>query len=76
MAAILEDENVDLLEVNVDLMDANKVLRKIPDNVGIVDVTTTSQKSVWRNLDDLSEHSYLILALLPCVVLLRVHLLF
>jgi len=78
VAAILEDEDVDSLEVDVDLMEANIVpLRKAPGNVDIVDVAITSLKSAGRNLDRLSGHSYLILVLLPCVVLLRVvHLLF
>ena len=53
------------------------LLRNAPDNVGIVDIAITSPKSVERNLDILSEHSYLILVLLSHVVLLSVlHLLF
>ena len=76
MAAILENEDVDSLVVDADLMEADRVpLRKAPDNVGIVDVVITYQKSVMRNLVDLSGHNYLILVLLPCVVL-RIHLLF
>ena len=52
-------------------------LRKAPDNVGIVDIATTSPQSIGRNLDILSGHNFLILVLLPRVVLLRVfHLLF
>ena len=55
MAAILEDEDADSLEVDVDLMEADKVpLRKAPDNVGIVHVAITSPKSAGRNLDVLS----------------------
>ena len=78
MAAILEDEDVDSLEVDVDLMEANRVpLRKAPDNIDIMDVAITSPKSVGRNLKILSGHSYLILVFLPRVVLLTVlHLLF
>ena len=77
VTAILEDEDVDSLEVDVDLMKTDRVLlRKSPDNVGIVDVAVISPKSAWRNLNVLSGHNYLILVLLPRVVLLRVHLLF
>ena len=78
VAAILEDEDVDSMEVNVDLMEADRVpLRKAPDNIGIVDVAITSPKSVRRNLNVLSGHNYLILVLLLHVVLLRdLHLLF
>ena len=78
MAAILEDEDVNSLEADVDLMEADKVpLRKTPGNVSIVDIAITSPKSIGRNLDVLSEHIYLILVLLPRVVLFRVlHLLF
>ena len=78
VAVILENEDVNSLKVNVDLMEADIVpLRKAPDNVGIMDEAITSPKSVGRNLDVLSRHSYLILVLLLRVVLLRVfHLLF
>jgi len=80
VVAILEDEDVDSdsLEMDVDLMEANRVhLRKAPGNVGIGDVAITSRKSAGRNLGVLSGHNYLILVLLSCVVLLRVlHLLF
>ena len=78
VAAILKDEDIDSLEVDVDLMEADRVpLRMTPENVGIVDVATTSLKSAGRNLDVMSGHNYLILILLPRVVLLRVlHLLF
>ena len=52
-------------------------LRKAPGNVGIVDIAITSPKNIGRNLDVLSGHNYLILALLPRVILLRVlHMLF
>ena len=78
VAAILEDEDVDPLDVDVDLMEADRVpLRKIPSNVGIVDVEITSLKSAERNLINLSGDCYLILIFLPHVLLLRVlHLLF
>ena len=53
MAAILEDEDVDSLEVDVDLMEANIVpLRKAPGNVDIVDVAITSLKSAGRSWTD------------------------
>ena len=66
MAAILKEEDVDSLEVGMDLIEANKMpLRKAPGNVNIVDVAITSPKSVGRNLDGMSGHSYLILVLLP-----------
>ena len=69
-AAILEDEDVDSLEVDVDLMEADRVaLRKASGNVGIVNVAITFPKNTGRNLDVLSEHSYLILILLHRVVL-------
>jgi len=71
VAAILKETDVELIETN------RVPLRKAPGNVGIVDVAITSPKSAERNLDVLSRRSYLILALLPHVVLLRVlHLLF
>jgi len=77
VAAILEDEDVNLLEVDVDLMEADRVpLRKAPDNADIVDVAITSPKSARRNLVDLSGYNYLILIFLARVVLLRFHLLF
>jgi len=65
-------EDVNLLEVDMDLMEADRVpLRKAPNNVGIVDVAIKSPKSAGRNLDGLSGHNYLILVLLPRVVFLR-----
>jgi len=71
-AAILKDENVDPLEVDVVIMEADRVLlRKDPSNVGIENAVITSLKSVRRNLIDLSGHSYLILILLPRVVILK-----
>ena len=74
VATILEDEDVNSLEV--DLMEADIVaLRKALSNVGIVDVEITYQKSVMRNLVDLSGHNYLILVFLPRVVL-KINLLF
>ena len=58
MATILKDEDVNSLEVDVDLMEADIVpRRKILDNVGIMDVAITSSKNVERNLVDLSGHS-------------------
>jgi len=66
VATILENEDVNSLEVDVDLMEADKVpLKKVPDNVGIVNIAITSSKSVGRNLDAQSGHSYLILILQP-----------
>ena len=78
MAAILEDEDVDSLEVDIDLMEAERVpLRKAYSNEGIVNIAITSLKSAGRNLDVMGRHNYLIMVLLPRVVLLRVlHLLF
>jgi len=73
VAAILEDEDINLLKMNVDLMEADRVpLRKAPGNVGTVDIAITSPKSVGRNLNVLSGHSYLTLVILPRVVILRV----
>ena len=73
MAAILEDENVDLLEVDMARIEADKVpLRKIPNNAGTVDALITSPRSAGRNLVDLSGHSYLsLIILLLHVALLR-----
>ena len=57
--AILEDEDVDLLEVDVARMEAERVpLRKVPDNAGTVDAVITSPRSAGRNLVDLSGHSF------------------
>jgi len=51
VAAILADEDVDPLEVDVVLMGADRVpLRKSPDNVGTVNTIITSQKvlgEIW-----------------------------
>jgi len=56
VAAILEDEDVNSLEVDVDLMEVDIVpLRKAPGNIGIMDVAITSLKNARRNLDVLSE---------------------
>jgi len=72
VAAISEDEDVDPLDVNVNIMEADRVpLKNASDNVSIVDVVISCPKSVGRNLVDLSGHNYLSLILLPCVVLLR-----
>jgi len=77
VTAILEDENINSLEMDVDIMEADRVpLRKAPGNVGIMDVAITSPKSTGRNLDVLSGHNYLILALLHRVVLRVFHPLF
>ena len=72
VAAILEDEDVNLLKMDVAHMEADKVPgRKDPDNVGTVDAVITSRRSAERNLVDLSGHSYLRLILLLRVVLFR-----
>ena len=72
VAAILDDEDVDLLEVDVARMEADRVpLRQDPDNAGIVDAVITSPRSVGRNLVDLSRHSCLNLTLLSRVALVR-----
>jgi len=72
MAAILEDEDVNPLEMNVDPLEVDVVpLKKDPGNVSTVDAIITSPRSVGINLDNLSEHSYLILILLPCVLPVR-----
>ena len=72
VAAILEDEDVDLLEVGVARMETDRVpLRKDPSNAGTVEAVITSPRSVGRNLIDLSAHSYLSLILMLRVVLLR-----
>jgi len=78
VVAILEDEDVDPLEVDIILMEVDKVpLNKDIDNVGTVDTVIIFLRSAGRNLDDLSEHNYLILILLPCVVpLMSLYLLF
>jgi len=69
VAAILEDENMDLLEVDVARMETDKVpLRKDPDNM---DAVITSPRSARRNLVDLSEHNFLSLTPLLRVALLR-----
>ena len=55
VAAILEDENVDLLEVDVARMEADRVLlRKVLSNAGTMDAVITSPRSAGRNLVDLS----------------------
>ena len=69
--AILEDEDVDLLKLDMVLIEADRVsLIKAPGNVSIVDRVITSPKSAERNLIDLSGHNYLTLILLPRVILL------
>ena len=73
MAVILKDEDVALLEVDVVLMEGDRVpLRKDLGNVGTVDAIITSPKSAERNFVDLSGHNYLILILLSRVVILRI----
>jgi len=63
--AILEDEDVDLMEVGVARMDVDRVpLRKVHANAGTVNAVITSPRSAGRNLVDLSRHSYLSLILL------------
>jgi len=71
VTAIL-DEDMDLFEVDVAHMEADKVpLRKDPGNAGTVDAIITSPRSAERNLADLSGHSYLSMILLLHVALLR-----
>jgi len=70
--AILEGEDVDLLEVNVARLVAHKVhLRKALRNVDTVDAVITSPRSDGRNLVDLSGYNYLSLILLLRVALFR-----
>ena len=72
MVVILEDEDVDLLEVDVARMEADKVpLRKAFSNASTVDAVIISPRSARRNSVDLSGHSYLSLTLLLRVALLR-----
>jgi len=53
VSAILKDEDVDPLEVDVVLMEADKVPPKNDTgNVGTVDVVITSPRSAGRNLVD------------------------
>ena len=66
MAAILEDEDVNLLEV-----DDKVPLRKALGNISTVDAVITSPSSAGRNLVNLSGHNYLSLTLLLHVALLR-----
>jgi len=71
VAAILKNENVNLLEVDVARMETDRVpLRKVSGNAGTVDVVITSPRNAERNLVDLSGHNYLSLILLLCVALL------
>jgi len=71
VAAIL-DEDMDLLEVDVARMEADRVLlRKDPGNAGTVDAVITSSRSAGRNLVDLSGHNFLSLVFLLHVALLR-----
>ena len=72
VAAILEDEDVDLLEVGVARMETDRVpLRKDPGNASTVDAVITSPRSAGRNLVDLSGAQLLSLILLLRVALLR-----
>ena len=58
MAAILEDENVHLLEVDVAHMEADKVpLKKDPGNAINIYAVITSPRSAGRNLVDLNGNS-------------------
>ena len=60
VAAILEDEDMDLLEADMAHMEADRVpLRKAPDNAGTVDAVIISPRSAGRNLVDLNGHNYL-----------------
>jgi len=71
VAAILKNENVNLLEVDVARIETDRVpLRKVSGNAGTVDVVITSPRNAERNLVDLSGHNYLSLILLLCVALL------
>jgi len=73
VVVVVEDENVDLLEVNVTCMEADRVpLRKDLSNASTVDAVITSSRSAGRNLIDLSRHNYLSLILLLRVALLRI----
>ena len=72
VATILEDEDVDLLEVYVARMEADRgSLRKVSGNAGTMDIVITYPKSVGRNLVDLSGHIYLSLILLLCAALFK-----
>ena len=72
MTAILEDEDVDLLEVDVARMEADRVpLRKNPGNAGTVDAAITFPRSVRKNLVDLSGHRFLNLIPLLRIALFR-----
>jgi len=72
VAAILEEEDEDLLEVNVAHMEADIVpLRKALGNAGTVHAVITSPRSAGRNLVNMSGHNYLSLTLLLRVALLR-----
>jgi len=76
VAAILEDEDMDSLEVEMDLMETDRVPLNDPA-ICIMDVAITFPKSTGRNLDVLSGRNYLILVIfLPRVVLRVFHLLF
>jgi len=75
VVAIL-DEDVNLLEVDVARMEADRVpLRKDPGNAGTMDVVITSPRSVARNLVDLSGHSFLSLIFLLRITLKTIRLL-
>jgi len=72
VAAILEDKDMDLLEVDVARMEADRVpLRKNPGNASTVDAVITFLRSAGRNLVELSRNNYLSLTLLLRVELLR-----
>ena len=77
VAAIFEEEDEDLLEVDVAHMEADRVpLRKSIGNAGTVDTVITCPRSAGRNLIDLSGHSYLSLTLLLRVTLRTIRPLF
>jgi len=70
VATILKVEDMDLLEVYVARIEADRVpLRKDPDNAGTVDAVITSPRSAGKILVDLSGHNYLSLILLLRVAL-------
>jgi len=58
MAAILKDEDVDLLELDMARIEADRMpLRKGLGNASTMDAVITSPRSAKRNLIDLSGHS-------------------
>ena len=58
VAATLEDEDVDILEVDVTRIEADRVpLSKVLSNAGTVDAVITSPRSAERKLVDLSGYN-------------------